>query len=164
MIKQTLLATCLVAATAGAASAGGSAGSLGVGGEVQLNGLLGGISANYDMGDFHLGGFLGFDDDGGENDTDVSLGARFYYHVASSAMADFGIGGAFGVGIFGSGMPMVDSATLVFIEPGFQIRAFIAGNVALSFTGGITLGVADADGVSVGSQVTGIAGVHYYFF
>ena len=80
-------------------------------------------------------------------------------------MAEFGIGGGFGVGLVGDRMPGMDNnATLVFIEPGFQIRAFVASNVALSFTGGLTLGVADAEGVAVNGQLNAVAGVHYYFF
>jgi hypothetical protein len=165
MTKHTLLATCIVLATAGTASAGGSKGSIGVGAESQLNGVLDGISANYDMGEFHLGGFLSFSDSGGEDDTDIAFGGRFYYHVHSTAMADFGIGGQFGVGLIGDRMPGMDNnTTLVFIEPGLQIRAFVASNVALSFTGGLTLGVADAEGVAVTGQLNAVAGVHYYFF
>ncbi len=165
MTKHTLLATCIVLATAGTASAGGSKGSIGIGFESQINGVLDGVSANYDMGEFHLGGFLAFSDAGGEDDTDINFGGRFYYHVHSTAMADFGIGGSFGVGIIGDRMPAIDeNATLVFIEPGFQIRAFVASNVALSFTGGLTLGVADAEGVAVTGQLNAVAGVHYYFF
>ena len=60
--------------------------------------------------------------------------------------------------------------TLLFIEPAFQIRAFLASNVALSFTGGFSIGAADASDLVIGGQVTGIdgqvtgmAGVHYYF-
>lgn len=154
----------LLALAAGTASAGGSKGSLGVGGEAQINGRLGGISANYDLGEFHLGGFLGFSDDGGDNDTDVALGARFYYHVHSTAMADFGIGGSFGLGLFGDRMNGDNNTTEVYIEPGFQMRAFVASNVALSFTGGLTLGVADAEGVAVTAQPVAFAGAHYYFF
>jgi hypothetical protein len=162
MIKHTLLATCIVLATAGTAAAGGSKGSLGVGAEYQLRGL-GGVSMNYDLGEFHLGGWVGFADGGGEDDTDFQFGGRFYYHVHSTAMADFGIGGSFGVGILNAA-PGPDSSTQVFIEPGFQIRAFVAANVALSFTGGLTLGVADADGVSVTAGPVVSGGVHYYFF
>jgi len=164
MTKYTLLAISIVLATVGTASAGGSKGSLGVGAEAQLNGQLGGLSANYDLGEFHLGGFLGFSDQGGEDDTDIAFGGRFFYHVHSTAMADFGIGGSFGVGLVGDRAPGDNNATLVFIEPGFQIRAFVASNVALSFTGGLTLGVADAEGVEVTGQVNAVAGVHYYFF
>ncbi len=58
-----------------------------------------------------------------------------------------------------------DRGTALFIEPGFQFRTFLnGGNVALSLTGGIAIGVVDADGVNVGAQINGIAGVHYYFF
>ena len=68
----------------------------------------------------------------------------------------------------------------VYLEPGFQIRVFLSANVALSFSGGIVIGVADTDGVSLAGQTTGGAagnfdavagslavnggaGVHYYF-
>jgi hypothetical protein len=158
-----VLGLALLALGAGTASAGGSKGSLGVGAEFQLSGL-GGLSANYDLGDFHLGGFFKFSDDGGDNDTDVHLGARFFYHVHSTAMADFGVGGSFGLGLLGDRMNGDNNTTVVFIEPGFQIRAFVASNVALSFTGGLTLGTADAKGLALTGQPTGFAGVHYYFF
>lgn len=165
MMKNLSIATGLLAMVlgAGVASAGGSKGSLGVGGEQQISGL-GGISANYDMGEFHVGGFLFFSDDGGEDDTDVGLGARFFYHVHSTAMADFGVGGSFGLGLVGDRAPGDNNTTLVFIEPGFQARAFVASNVALSFTGGLTIGTADAEGMTVTAQPTGAAGFHYYFF
>ena len=154
----------VLAIGAGTAFAGGSKGSVGVGAELQLSGL-GGMSANYDMGEFHFGGFLGFTDEGGVDDTDIELGGRFYYHLHSTAMADFGVGGSIGIGFLGDETPNVDNdLTVVFIEPGIQIRAFIASNVALSFTGGLTLGVSDADGVAVTGQFNGVGGVHYYFF
>ena len=146
---------------AGTAFAGGSEGSLGVGAEFQLSGL-GGMSANYDLGQFHVGGFLGFDDDAGADNTNVDIGGRFYYHLHSTAMSDFSLGGSMGVGLRGG--PGDSDATIVFLEPGIQTRAFIASNVALSFTAGLSLGIADAEGVDVTGQVNAIAGVHYYFF
>jgi hypothetical protein len=148
---------------AGTAFAGGSEGSLGVGAEFQLAGL-GGMSGNFDMGQFHVGGFLGFQDGGGTDDTDVSLGGRFYFHVHSTAMSDFGVGGSVGLAFEGDGDENTDNPTLMFIEPGIQTRAFIASNVALSFTAGLTLGLIDANGVAVTGQPTAAAGVHYYFF
>lgn len=176
-MKNTLVLVSslgLVALGAGTAFAGGSEGSLGVGAEGQLSGL-GGISASYDMGQFHVGGFLGFDDDGGTDDTDIAIGGRFYYHLHSTAMSDFGIGGSVGIGFFGDGNNNTDNATVVYIEPGLQIRAFIASNVALSFTAGVSLATSDADGLRIGGQGIGVvdetlltpsgsAGVHYYFF
>lgn len=155
----------VLAMGAGDAFAGGSENSVGVGAEYLLGGGMGGLSANYDMGMFHVGGFLSFNDDGGDDDTDVEIGARFYYHVHSTAMSDFGVGGAIGMGFYGDETPGVDNdTTLVFIEPGIQIRAFVASNVALSFTAGLTLGTADAEGLAITGQPNALAGVHYYFF
>lgn len=172
MKKATLLAALVMAATAGTASAGGSPGSLGLGAEYALTSVnlgalgtagIGGVSLNYDAGDFHVGGLLGFSDGDGANNTDFVLGGRFYYHVHSTAMADFGVGGA--LSFFSEDGPDPDGrASLMFLEPGIQIRAFITPNVALSFTAGIAIGVVDASGISIGGQATGSAGIHYYFF
>jgi hypothetical protein len=176
-MKQTsLLAAVILAASASVASAGGQAGSLGVGAEFQLSGL-GGPSINYDAGQFHLGGFFSFFDPEGPNNTVFELGARFFYHVHSTAMSDFSLGGNFGLASIPTGaMPNDDRSTDVYLEPAFQIRLFLASNVALSFTGGITIGLIDAGGASVQGQgisgspgfdlagFSGGAGIHYYFF
>lgn len=159
-MKQILFAAAVLASTAGVASAGGIAGSIGVGTEVQLSGV-GGLSANYDAGRFHVGGFIGVDDPRGADNTRFDIGGRFFFHVASTAMSDFSLGGSLGIRQQ-SGAGDTDT-TLLFIEPGFQIRAFIASNVALSFTGGFSIGAADADDLVIDGQVNGIAGVHYYF-
>ena len=174
-MKQTsLLAAVLLAASAGVASAGGQPGSLGVGAEFQLSGL-GGPSINYDAGQFHLGGFFSFFDPEGPDNTVFEIGARFFYHVHSTAMSDFSLGGNFGLASEPR-MGTNDRFTDVFLEPAFQIRLFLASNVALSFTGGITIGLIDAGGAAVSAQgisgapefdqvgFTGGAGVHYYFF
>src|SRR5262245_46114171 len=130
----------LLALAAGTASAGGSKGSIGVGGEATVGevtldfgmgntvniGRIGGLSMNFDAGEFHVGGFLGFSDGGDDDDTDVALGGRFYYHLHSTAMADFGIGGGVGLAFIGDRTPMVDEGkTGLLVEPGLQIRAFI---------------------------------------
>jgi hypothetical protein len=163
MKKNLMLVSMLAVLGLGANSAfaGGSEGSLGVGAEYQLSGF-GGMSANYDMGQFHVGGFLGFDDGPGDDNTNIFLGGRFYYHLHSTAMSDFSVGGSVGMGLIGG--PGDTDQTQVYIEPGIQIRAFIASNVALSFTGGLSLGVADADGTELTGQFSGLAGAHYYFF
>ena len=152
-------------ATSGLAQAGGQEGTIGVGAEFQMNGLVGGPSLNYDAGAFHVGGSLGFGDNLGPMTEDFfQVGARFYYHVHSTAMADFGLGGSLGIDSVDTGP---DRISLIFVEPGLQIRAFIAANVALSFSAGIILGVSDADGVAITGQGTGFnagGGVHYYFF
>jgi len=170
----TLAAMCVLAAS-GTAGAGGQKDSVGLGAEFGLNGETGGVSMNYDAGKFHFGGFLGLSDGAGDDNTDVTFGGRFYYHLHSTAMSDFGLGGGFGYLSIDQAAPD-DRIQLMFLEPGFQIRLFIASNVALSFTAGITIGLVDADGVSFGGQrlsgdpdlgvsaINGAAGIHYYFF
>ncbi len=168
MTKLSLrLAPLLVLAAAGAAHAGGKEGSIGVGGEVTLsgNGLGGGAaSVNYDAGIFHVGGYIGLQDPAGGDNTDFEVGARFYYHVHSTLSSDFGIGGTLELASIDRVRPL-NRATELFIQPGFQFRSFLnGGNVALSLSGGLTIGAVDADGLSLGAQFNALAGLHYYFF
>jgi hypothetical protein len=171
MNKTTILGALFVMTAAGTASAGGQEGSIGVGAEFMLSGVdtpmggpsygVGGLSLNYDAGMFHVGGALGMSDGGGDDDTNLSIYGRFFYHVHSSAMADFSIGANLGVlSLDGPG----DRATLLFLEPALQVRLFIASNVALSLTAGISIGTIDAEGFALGGQTSGAAGFHYYFF
>jgi len=167
MRKNMMLAAILVLAATSPALAGGVEGTVGAGAEVGLNGETGGASMNYDAGKFHFGGFLGFHDEGGDNgnDTDYTFGARFYYHLHDTAMSDFGVGGM--IGFFSEdhrNVPPLERDTRLYFEPGIQIRAFIATNVALSFTAGLSFGLADADGADIDGQFNALAGVHYYFF
>jgi hypothetical protein len=165
MRKNISLAAIFVLASAAPALAGGKEGTVGVGAEVGLNGLTGGASVNYDAGPFHVGGFLGFQDGNMDDDTDYTLGARFYYHVHDTTMSDFSVGVMVGFFSRDDQNVMVDNRNSeVYFEPGAQIRAFISNNVALSFTAGISFGLADANGAGLGAQLQGVAGVHYYFF
>lgn len=149
---------------AGSAAAGGSEGTIGVGAEATLSGL-GGMSLNYDAGTFHAGGFLSFADSEGDNNTDIGIGGRFFWHIHSTAQSDFSIGGNLGV-LFDNEDDGGDgtSNTLLFLEPAVQLRAFISGNVALSATAGISVGLVDAGGVVLTGDLNGSAGLHYYFF
>lgn len=158
MLVSGLAILCL---GGGTAFAGGSEGSLGVGAEFQLSGL-GGMSGNFDMGQFHVGGFLSFEDDDGPDNTDIGIGGRFYYHLHSTAMSDFSVGGSVGLGFLGG--PADSGQTIIFLEPGIQTRAFVASNVALSFSAGLSLGVGDAQGVRINGQPVLAGGIHYYFF
>lgn len=164
MLKHTMLVGLIVMAASGVASAGGQAGTIGVGAEFQLNTEIGGASVNYDAGAFHVGGVFNFTDPPGGDNTVVGFGARFYYHVHSTAMSDFGLGGTFGfLSIPRQVMGNVERQTDVFLEPGVQVRVFLASNVAISATTGIVIGLGDADGVAItGQTITG--GIHYYFF
>jgi hypothetical protein len=161
-MKKTLLVAAIVFASAGSASAGGQPGSVGVGAEFQLSGI-GGLSVNYDTGKFHVGGFIGLFDPEGGNNTTVDIGGRFFYHVASTAMSDFSIGGGLGIQSTYQPLGSDNRVTNLFLEPSFQIRAFLASNVALSFTGGIEIGTVDVTEVNITGGVTGEAGIHYYF-
>lgn len=160
-MTKNILAAALLMASAGTAIAGGQPGSIGVGGEVQLSGL-GGVSVNYDTGKFHVGGFLGFNDPPGADNTLFDIGGRFFFHIAGTASSDFSLGGSIGIRS-DQPAPAADRQTGLFLEPGFQIRAFITSNVALSFTGGISIGAIDASDVVIDADVVGQAGVHYYF-
>jgi hypothetical protein len=179
MKNTTKLAALVLMATAGVANAGGSDGSIGVGAEFMLGNALvvsgatgtasvpalGGPSLNYDAGKFHVGGFLGIVDPSGANNTTIELGGRFYYHVHSTAMTDFGIGGTVGMAsLDGRGPGNDERDTLLFIEPGFQIRVFLQANVAISLGAGLVIGAADASGLALVGNATGSAGFHYYFF
>jgi hypothetical protein len=163
MRKNIMLAMVFVLATTAPALAGGKEGTIGAGVEAGLNPFTTGASMNYDAGRFHFGGFLGFFDGGDEDDTDYTFGARFYYHVHETSLSDFGVGGM--IGFYSQDQPMdAERATLLFFEPGVQFRAFVANNVALSFTAGISFALVDADGAAIGGNLTGLAGIHYYFF
>jgi hypothetical protein len=176
MKNTTKLAALVLMGTAGVAQAGGSDGSIGVGAEFMLSSFnaggtpgaafgLGGPSANYDAGKFHVGGFLAIYDPDGANNTTIEIGGRFYYDVHSTAMSDFGLGGSLGViSDDGNGPMNNERNTLLFIEPGFQIRVFLQSNVAISFTAGLAIGAADASGVALIGNANGSAGLHYYFF
>lgn len=161
-MKKTLLAAMFVFASAGTASAGGQAGSIGVGAEFQISGL-GGLSVNFDAGKFHAGGFLGYFDPAGPNNVTVDVGGRFFYHLASTASADFSLGGSLGIQSANDAPGNTNRHTDVFIEPSFQIRAFVVPNVALSFAGGVVIGAADASELDLSGNIVGEAGIHYYF-
>jgi hypothetical protein len=161
-MKQTSLAASLLLLLIPAtASAGGSAGSIGVGAELDTLGN-GDISGNYDFGQFHVGASFGFSDSRPTGGDTLRIGGRGYYHLHSTALADFGLGGELHIVNVDSGGG--NDATAVEILLGFQIRSFISTNVALSFTGGVVIGTSDSDGFAVGGAPLAAAGVHYYFF
>ena len=165
-MKHTLFAATIVfatLATARSASAGGVAGSIGVGAEFDIRGA-GGLSANFDAGKFHVGGFLGYFNPAGDNNTEIDIGGRFFYHLASTASADFGVGGILGIQNVPNG---TDRRSILIIEPGFQIRMFIVPNVAVSVTAGMEIGTAvsgpSGDELNITGNIIGQGGIHYYF-
>lgn len=166
MFKTSLLTTAFVIGAASAAHAGGQAGSIGVGAEYTLS-HIGGVSVNYDAGQFHVGGALGYADPAGPDNSEFLIAGRFFYHVHHSAFADFSLGGQIGLDSAPPAMPNGRRSTHLFIEPGFEIRAFLSSNVALSANGGFVIGTADASEFDIGGSTTGVAGgfgIHYYFY
>jgi hypothetical protein len=159
--SSVLLATLLVTTPA---LAGGSQGSIGVGADLPLaGGVLPEAAIDYDAGAFHVGGGLGIQNPPGGNNTEVDFSGHFYFHVASTSMSDFGVGGDVLFQSTGNG-PNNGSTTDVFLDPGAQIRAFVASNVALSLTIGMSIGVGDSSDFFFGARPVGEAGFRYYFF
>jgi hypothetical protein len=151
---------------AGTASAGGQSGTIGVGAESDLRGA-GGLSLNFDGGIFHAGGYIGYNDDLlnvspiGASASQFQVGGRFYYHLHSTAMSDFGVGGQLGIAVADIGD---DSVTGIYIQPGIQVRMFVASNVALSGSAGFNIAAGDDDGLFLGGDLVSGFGFHYYFF
>jgi hypothetical protein len=149
-------------------SGGGSHGMLGVGAIAYMGGPTG-LSFVYDPGQWHIDTLIGYS---ALNSNDVfSIGARFWYHVKSSANADLSVGA--GGSLAHVSPPMGgNSSDGVWIEAGGLIRVFLAPSVALGVGGGLVVGAADADGFTIGSQANGFAraigllgdaSLHYFF-
>jgi len=165
---MTKILSCSVVAAgllvSSAAFAGGSKGSLGVGVNLPLaGGSLPSIGVQFDGGQFHVGGAFGAQNpDGGDNGS-VDIMGDFYFHVASTAMSDFGLGGNVVINMDRLGDPTDNNTTNIFLEPGFQIRAFLASNVAIHLTAGLSIGVGDSKDFFLGGDPVGAAGFYYYF-
>jgi hypothetical protein len=173
-----LAATLLVCARSSLAQeaapvvAGPRAATHGTGVGVGVTGFLlngpQGLSGAYDAGPWHAEAILGLFKPGGSR-ASFALGANFWYHLHSTANADFSVGG--GLGYRRQGMATT-SADGFWIQLGGQIRVFLAANVALSGTLGLAISTSDFEAYGLGGQslstqtLGGFAGVglHYYFY
>ncbi|HTR53130.1 MAG TPA: hypothetical protein VMJ10_20685 [Kofleriaceae bacterium] len=168
MTKTMMIAAILLTAAA-TAHAGGQAGSFGLGAEADLSGVAG-IAGSYDAGKFHATALFGLATDaGGTNASEVDIAGLFFYHLHQTALADFGLGGGLDIASVPqmAAMGGTNRTTNVYLEPAFQIRLFVASNVALSFTSGINIGLSNGTNTVVigqGTSLQGGAGVTYYFF
>jgi hypothetical protein len=147
----------------------------GVGPGVGVTGmLLGGpvgLSLAYDAGPWHVDSMLGLVKPGAGVRANFDLGARFWYHIHSTANADFSVGGGLGYIRIGNRAP-ASATTGIFIEAGGQIRVFLASNVALSGSLGLSIATADFEAYGLGGQLlagqsfaAGAGfGLHYYFY
>jgi hypothetical protein len=163
ILTCTAFTAALLASTT--AFAGGSKGSIGVGADTPLaGGVLPEAAVDFDAGMFHVGGGLGIQNPDGPNNTEVDVSGHFWFHVHSTAMSDFSVGGDLLFQSLGNGPGNNGSTTDVFLDPGAQIRAFIASNVALSFTIGMSIGVGDSNDFFFGARPYADAGIRYFFF
>jgi len=146
-----------------AASYGGGHGMYGVGGIAYMGGTTG-LSLAYDPGPWHIDTLLGYRSEG--DSSTFNIGARFWYHVKSSANADLSLG-AGGSLRHNSPGGMDDDTNDVFIEAGMLIRVFLAPTVGLSLGSGLVVGAADEDGLDIGTSgafgLVGNAALHYFF-
>jgi len=152
------------AAASASASYGGGHGMWGVGGISYLGGTTG-LSLAYDPGQWHIDTLLGYTSQG--DASTFNIGARFWYHIKSSANADLSLGAGGSVAHNSPG-GMNDSTDNVYIEAGMLIRVFLAPTVGLSVGSGLIVGAADADGlnIGVGDDAVGLvtnAALHYFF-
>jgi hypothetical protein len=154
-------------------TAGPQAATHGTGFGVGVTGFLlngpTGASLAYDAGPWHADAVLGLIKPAAGIRASFALGGRFWYHLHSTANADFSVGGGLGyrkAGVAGA------SSDGVWIELGGQIRTFLASNVALSATLGLAIATIDFEAYGLGGQslagqtLGGFAGVglHYYFY
>jgi hypothetical protein len=147
----------------------------GVGPGIGVTGMLlggpAGISLAFDGGPWHVDSMLGLIKPGSGVRANFALGGRFWYHLHSTANADFSVGGGLGYIRIGNRAPAA-ATNGIFIEAGGQIRLFLASNVALSGTLGLSIATADFEAYGLGGQsvsdgtlggFTGL-GLHYYFY
>ncbi len=113
-------------------------------------------AAAYDLGEFHLDGYIQFSTNG---NTSFALGGRFFYHLVEHSRSDLSAGG--GLSFLNlSGDEFAESLQTVFIEGSAKIRMFIVPQVSLESSAGLVAAVGDGDGFQLGGQVLG--GITYY--
>lgn len=153
--------TAELSGTAGGEEGGGAGGGFGVGIVAMLTGPFG-AAVVYDPGRFHVEGILGFasfEDD----QTEIAVGGRFWWHLHTSTAADFSLGGGVGFVLIDEEATDEDQ-TNIHLEGGAQVRTFVVPNVALAASLG--LGIISGDGgdfVGITGQLVGSIGASYFF-
>jgi hypothetical protein len=173
LVSLLVLGTLATAANAQTAEGHGP----GIGVEQDLGGLTGGTFV-WDGGSFRIDVLFGLAHLSipGPDETDFGIGGRFWFVVHRMERADLGIGG--GVAVVREEIGD-QHETNIHIEGGAQIRAFIAPNVALLASLGLTIVTADnfiinnspvvgmtnnaTGSVGVGGQLFGGFGLTYFF-
>jgi hypothetical protein len=161
----SLLAAAVVGAlamTSGtAAEASPVAGKLGLGIATTLGGGAGftGLNLVFDGGPWHADATAAL---AGNGSSQASLGAHGWFHVREGAMSDFSVGGGVSWYRFNpDGPPEGDS--IVGIDIGFQIRAFVTANVAVGARAGLFVRTGDDDSFFLGGEPVGAFSFTYFF-
>lgn len=125
----------------------------------------GAATLSYDLGNFRVDGLLYLlfvNNDGGADSTAFAIGGRAFYKMHSSSKADFSVGGGLALGFLDTGPG--NGSFRVALDGAFQIRVWMANNVALNASAGIGFAVGDNPFVfALSGQLTGAFGMIYYF-
>ena len=133
---------------------------IGVGVAAMITGPQG-IQIVYDTSAFHIEGILGFEDAG---TSDLDIGGRFWYHIHSGHRSNFSIGGGLGLARSSTDvLGMSVDTTVIHIDLGAEIRAFVTDNVALSADLGLSILADDGDGFVLGGALVGAGSITYFF-
>jgi hypothetical protein len=161
-----VVAACASLGVAGSAHAETPAhGQFGLGIADTLGGPTG-LNGVFDAGVWHAELTMGLSS---SNSTSrIDLAGHGWFHLHTGASSDFSVGG-------GLSMDRLDppgdrpagggsnAVTTIGIDLGFQIRAFLTANVAISATGGLSVLTGDGDGFVFGGQPIGAFSFTYFF-
>jgi len=121
----------------------------------------GAAAFSFDAGQFRIDGllYLLFIDDAA---TTFALGGRFFYELHSTSKADFSVGAGLALGLLDSDRG--DADVRVAMEGAFQVRVFLASNVALNGSAGLGFSFGDDPFVfGISGHLNGGFGLIYYF-
>jgi hypothetical protein len=124
-----------------------------------------GINGVFDAGIWHAEATLRLSNL--DNTSRIDLGGHGWYHLHTGASSDFSVGG-------GLSLARVDpegnrpdgssnASSIIGIDLGFQIRAFVTSNVAVAATGGLQVLTGDGDGFVLGGQPIAAFSFTYFF-
>ena len=175
-INYLLFALVLISIPVSYGSAHAGIDRIGAGVEVLssiVNNTTPQLAADIDLGQFQIVPAFGLihRDINGANSgsqTGFLLSGRFWFNLAKHERADLAVGGGIGFSVTSRSFDNtnIDSDTNVdtILDGGARIRLFFTNNVALSFTGGLSLTVGDGPTTfALGNHLIGSGGLYYYF-
>jgi hypothetical protein len=160
-------ATTSAPAASAEPAATAESGPLGTAFGVGIHGMLTGPfgpAIVYNMTRFHIEGLLAFESNGA---TELTVGGRFWFHVHQTSASTLSLGGGLAFSSLET-EPIPpetrgEDQTVIHLEGGAQIRFFPVSNVAISASVGLGVLSGDADLFALTGQLTGGAGLTYFF-